>query len=52
MKREQRIEKKKKEAQSRQEAYSNLTPNQKIQKLDQKLGRGGGAKKERTRLGQ
>jgi hypothetical protein len=49
MKREYRIEKKKNEALIRQEAYSKLTPNQKIQKLDQKFGKGVGAK-ERKRM--
>ncbi len=50
MKREQRIEIKKDEALTRQEAYSKLTPSQKIQKLDRNLGKGVGAKKERERL--
>lgn len=39
-----------KQAERRQEAHDKLTPQQKIQKLDDKFGAGQGAKKERARL--
>jgi hypothetical protein len=38
------------EAETRQEAYNKLTTTQKIAKLDKKLGKGIGAKKERAKL--
>ncbi len=38
---------KRKEAEERQENYNKLTATQKIAKLDKKLGKGIGAKKER-----
>ncbi len=34
----------------RQESYGKLTPQQKIDKLDAKLGKGEGARKERMKL--
>ena len=41
---------KRKEAKARQEKYDKLTPQQRLDKLDRKLGKGVGAKKERARL--
>jgi hypothetical protein len=38
------------EAVSRQETYDKLTATQKIKKLDKKLGKGIGAKKQRAKL--
>ena len=38
------------EAKERQKAYDDLTPAQKIARLDAKLGKGVGAKKQRERL--
>ena len=38
------------EAKERQEAYNKLTPKQKLDKLDKKLGEGVGAKKQRAKL--
>lgn len=43
-------ENRQKEATARQAEYSKLTTEQKIEKLDFKLGKGIGAKKERERL--
>ena len=43
-------EMRKKEAKQRQEAYDKLTPKEKIARLDQKLGKGVGATKQRARL--
>lgn len=43
-------EEKRKAAQQRQEAHQKLTVEQKIQKLDSKLGKNRGANKERIRL--
>lgn len=39
-----------KEADERQAEYDKLTPKQKLAKLDQKLGKGVGAKKQREKL--
>ena len=44
------LEIKRKEAESRQEVYGNLSAKEKIAKLDKKFGKGLGAKKERIRL--
>lgn len=41
---------KKKEAEARREEYKKMSPEQKLQKLDSKLGKGQGAKKQRERL--
>ena len=41
---------KRKEAEDRQEEYDKLTPTQKLKRLDEKLGKGVGAAKERERL--
>ena len=41
---------KRKEAQSRQAAHDELTPREKLAKLDRKLGKGKGAVKERAKL--
>ena len=49
-KRKERIKQKREEAQIRQEEYSKLTPKQKLDRLDARLGPGVGAKKERARL--
>ena len=38
------------EAETRQEEYDKLTIQQKIDKLDKKLGKGIGAKRQRTKL--
>jgi len=46
IRKEQRI----KEANERQEAYDKLTTKQRIQKLDKKLGKNLGAKKQRAKL--
>ena len=48
--RKDRREKRQREAQERQEAYDKLTPKQKMAKLDQKFGKGIGAKRQRERL--
>ena len=48
--RKQRLAQKRHEAQVRQEEYSKLTPKQKLERLDARLGPGVGAKKERARL--
>lgn len=45
-----REEKRAKEALARQSEHDKLTPQQKLDKLDSKLKRGVGAKKERKRL--
>lgn len=50
LKRKQHLEQKRLEAQVRQEEYSKLTPKQKLDRLDARLGPGVGAKKERARL--
>jgi hypothetical protein len=50
MKREDHIRMKIEDAQARQEKHDSLTIKQRIQKLDNKLGRGVGAKKERSKL--
>ena len=39
-----------KEAQERQEEYNKLTPQQKIDRLDKKLGKGKGETKQRKKL--
>lgn len=43
-------EAKRTEASARHEAYNKLTPKQRLDKLDAKLGKGVGAKKERAKL--
>lgn len=49
MKRADRKEKRQEEAKLRQEKHDKLTPIKKIAKLNSKLGKNIGAKKERTR---
>ena len=49
-KRNERLEQKRLEAQVRQEEYDKLTPRQKLDRLNQRLGFGLGAEKERARL--
>lgn len=44
------IQRKREEAQQRQERCNALTPKQRLKVLDDRLGRGLGAVKERTRL--
>jgi len=46
-----RRQQKREEAEKRQEAYNKLSIKGKIAKLDAKLGKGVGARKERTKLG-
>jgi len=41
---------KREEAEKRQKTYNNLSKKEKISRLDKKLGRGVGAKKEREKL--
>lgn len=41
---------KRKEAETRQKIYDKLTPKEKVEKLDKKLGSGTGAKRERQKL--
>ena len=48
--RQDRKEKRKREAKERQEAYNKLSPQQKIASLDNKLGKGIGATKQRAKL--
>lgn len=43
-------ERRKAEAELRQESHNKLSPNAKIQQLDKRLGKGIGAKRERKRL--
>ena len=50
MKRLARKEQRIKEAKERQDKYDKLTTKQKIQKLDEKLGKDLGAKKQRAKL--
>jgi hypothetical protein len=45
-----RVEQRRKEAIARNELYSRLSKKEKIQKLDNKLGEGQGAKKQRRKL--
>ena len=46
----ERVKQRQVEAKERDAAYARLTPKQKIDRLDQKLGKGVGAKKQRERL--
>lgn len=50
MKREEHIRLKREDATDRKYKYEALTVKQRIQKLDNKLGKGVGAKKERSKL--
>ena len=50
MKRKEKEQKKYEEATYRQDEYDKLTPQQKLARLDKRLGKGKGAKKERGRL--
>jgi len=43
-------EKKRLEAEQRQRHYDNLSPAEKIRRLDERLGKGVGAKKERSKI--
>lgn len=43
-------EQKRIEAKQRQTAYDNLSPAEKLRRLDEKFGKGVGAKKERAKL--
>ena len=48
--RDKRVSKREKEAITRNESYNKLSTKDRIEKLDNKLGRGKGARKQRAKL--